>query len=711
MRRRTEGTPRYSRAVIVAGDPKRSRRSVPRRTWVAALLLLATAACTSPARAPARGAEPSRLDWWREARFGIFVHWGLYSILAGEWQGRTDYGEWIRDSARIPRAEYDRLLSRWDPRAFSADDLVRRCRDAGAGYVVLTTKHHDGFCLFDSAVEDFDVGSTAGGRDVVREFATACRRHGLRVGFYHSIMDWHADDYLPRRGWEVDRPTAGAVFDRYVGHLHAQVTELLSGYGPVDLMWFDGEWERGWTTERGRDLYALCRRLQPEILVNDRVARNRGGDRRGDDADGGGRDGAVGDYATPEQHVPEGDLVDRDWETCLTTSTHWGYNAHDRQWKTPRDLVRTLVDVVSRGGNLLLNVGPRADGSLPPEAESLLAAIGRWMQRHGASIRGGRRSPFGALPFGRCTWSPTPTGATLFLHVFELPAAGRLELNGLGNAIRAVRLLGGAALPWRFADDALQVELPRDGLDPICPVVAVDIAGEPLVLRAPEIVAASDTFVDRLEVECRAQAPLSVRLTLDGSEPAAGTPVQALPLVLTATTVVKARAFLRGRPIAATVERRFERVAPWPAIDAPAGGSEPGLVCERYDGDFDRLPAFDALSARDTQVLSVPGIADDPEREFTARRFRGRLRVATTGMHRFSLRADDGAALWIDGRLVVDHDGLHGPTALVGQAPLAAGLHDVEVRWFNKAGGATLALRWGSAGGPMRPVAPHDFCH
>jgi alpha-L-fucosidase len=239
-------------------------------------------------------------------------------------------------------------------------------KDAGMRYIVITSKHHDGFSLFDSAHTEYDMMSTPFQRDIMAELAEACRRHGLEICWYHSIMDWHHPDYLPRRGWD-DRPTDGADFERYVGHLRDQVTELLTNYGDIGVMWFDGQWEGTWTHEHGGPLYELCRDLQPDVIVNDRVDKGRRGH------SGIVAEGFAGDYGTPEQHIPATGLPGVDWETCMTMNRHWGFNAYDEQWKSSEDLIRKLVDIASKNGNFLLNVGPRADGTFPPEAVERLS--------------------------------------------------------------------------------------------------------------------------------------------------------------------------------------------------------------------------------------------------------------------------------------------------------------------------------------------------
>jgi alpha-L-fucosidase len=358
--------------------------------------------------APARGSTDSmqvaplgadKMQWWREARFGMFVHFGIYSTLAGEWNGRTDYGEWIRNNAKIPIEQYDTFLQRFNPVQFDADRLAALAAAAGMKYLVITTKHHDGFALWPSAHGNFNVSRTPYRRDIMRAVADACRRHKVVPCWYHSIMDWHHPDYLPRRDWEsTARPATGASYERFVAYLHAQVEELLTNYGDIGVMWFDGEWEGTWTRERGIELAAHCRKLQPNVLINSRVAPKAAGE---SELSG----GKVGDFGTPEQKVPDRGLAGVDWESCITMNENWGFNRADHNWKSLYTLVGMLVETASKGGNLLLNVGPQGDGSLPPESVVRLEDLARWMQVHGEAIHATQASPFNGLSF-RVTRAP-----------------------------------------------------------------------------------------------------------------------------------------------------------------------------------------------------------------------------------------------------------------------------------------------------------------
>jgi alpha-L-fucosidase len=680
-------------------------------------LLLALSVCgirhATPAQDPQPGpvgqaiTQDQRMAWWREARFGMFIHWGLYAIPAGEWNGKNGYGEWIRDSARIPVATYEQFRPQWNPVRFDAEAWAQMAADAGMKYLVITSKHHDGFCLFDSEQTDWDVMNTPFGRDILEELSAACARRGVRFCTYHSIMDWHHPDYLPRRGWEAEnRPADGADFARFERYLHAQVTEVIQKYAPA-VMWFDGEWESTWNHERGLRLFELCRRLAPAMLVNNRVDVHRGGM-------GGfsGSDEAVGDFATPEQEIPATGMPGVDWESCMTMNAHWGWNRADPNWKSATELLHNLIDIASKGGNYLLNVGPRADGSFPPQAVERLARIGAWMRTNGEAIHGTTASVFDALPFGRCTVRAEDGNSRLYLHVFDWPASGELVLPGLGNTVRRAFLLAapGTELSTRRDEGALRVRVPDSAADPIATVVVVELDGAPIVYRTPTITAESDVFVTGLDARIETTAPgLEVRFTLDGSAPTVDSPSADGPLRITGSCVVKARAFHRGRPVTEVAERRFDKVDPAPPVEAVA--HEPGLRVARSTVDWDRIPADrQALFADSLGVVSTVTAGDRPG-EHVALRFTGFLEVPKDELYRFALASDDGSRLWIDGQLVVDNDGLHGTVEKQGARALAAGLHPIEVVWFNKTGGAELRLRWALPGAKFEPIPEGALRH
>jgi len=440
-----------------------------RRTFLRRSAALAAAlALPAPSRLIARVAADDRMAWWREARFGMFIHWGLYSILAGEWGGRDDYAEWIRNNAHIPLDVYDGLVARFNPVRFDAAEWVGMAHAAGMKYVTITTKHHDGFCLFDSRHTSFCVRSTPFQRDIMREMAAAARARGIRQCWYHSIMDWHHPDYLPRRDWEAEtRPVAGAHYARYLDYLHAQVTELLTNYGDIGVMWFDGQWEGSWTHEMGRALYQRCRSLQPNVIVNNRV----GGWSATPIRD------PLGDFRTPEQEVPATGWPGVDWESCITMNRNWGYNAKDHDFKSAAQLIALLVETASKGGNLLLNVGPRADGTFPEESVARLQDIGAWMRVNGSAIYGSAASPFATAPFRATTQRNR-------LNLFVTEWRSELPLPGLRTPIARAYLLadsGRAPLSTRAVSNGWAVLLPSDPPDPHCSVVVVEFAQPPEV--------------------------------------------------------------------------------------------------------------------------------------------------------------------------------------------------------------------------------------
>jgi len=433
----------------------------------------ADATAAAPRETPAQ--RDARMAWWREARFGMFIHWGLYAIPAGEWRGKKapSLGEWIQTGAKIPVSEYEPLQKQFNPVKFDARRWAQIAKGAGMRYIVITSKHHDGFCLFDSKLTDWDVMGTPFRRDIMKELAEACRQEGLAICWYHSIMDWHHPDYLPRgpgspRPWDT-RPTQGANFPRFVEYLKGQVRELVTDYGQIGVLWFDGEWEDTWTHQHGLDLYNYVRSLDPKIIVNNRVDKGRQG-MAGHTAPG----GFAGDFGTPEQEIPATGLPGVDWETCMTMNDTWGFRKDDHNWKSTETLLRNLIDIASKGGNFLLNVGPTAEGLIPEPSVQRLEGIGKWMASNGESIWGTTASPFKKLPWGRATTKP----GRIYLHVFNWPK-DRLLVPGLENKVQKAYLLADvqrAPLPVVQAPEGLAIQLPPKAPDAIASVVVLEIA-------------------------------------------------------------------------------------------------------------------------------------------------------------------------------------------------------------------------------------------
>jgi alpha-L-fucosidase len=414
-----------------------------------------------------------RMEWFNEARFGMFIHWGLYSVPAGEWQGKPTpgTGEWIMERAQIPVSEYEKFAPQFNPVEFNAKEWVQMAKNAGMKYIVITTKHHDGFAMFRSDYSDWGIKSTPFQRDPLKELADECHKAGIKLCFYYSIMDWHSSDWPERRAWN-DVATGMPDMDRYVTYMKGQLKELLTRYGPIGILWFDGEWEKPWTEERGVDLYNFVRSLQPNIIVNNRVGTARAG------MSGMNKGEGVGDYGTPEQEIPaNGFGPGVYWESCMTMNDTWGYRNDDHNWKSAQTLVRNLIDCASKGGNFLLNVGPTSEGVFPDASIERLKEIGDWMKINSQAIYGTTASPFKQqLSWGRCTQK----NGILYLHVFDWPADGQLR----------VPLSNKKAKAWLMADprhklkcetdaDGLVIELPPTAPDKIASVVVLHLSSAP----------------------------------------------------------------------------------------------------------------------------------------------------------------------------------------------------------------------------------------
>ncbi len=361
-------------------------------------------------KAKKRMTYEQRMKWFHQARFGMFIHWGLYAI-----PGR---GEWVMHQEQIPADEYAKLAWEFNPGKFDADEWAALAKAAGMKYIVLTTRHHDGFCLFDSQASDFTSVKTAANRDFVAEYVEACRKAKLKIGFYYSLLDWRF------RGYHVGKDKDPKSVKAMVAQAHAQVRELLTNYGKIDIMWYDGAWVPGIAPEdipaywNSAKLNRMVRRLQPHIIINN-------------------RSGLPEDTDTPEQHV-SASAAGRGWESCMTIgdSCGWGYIRHNPNMKTVTQLIQHLVTAAAGEGNYLLNVGPKPDGTIQKEYVDRLLAIGKWMEVHGESIYGSQRCPFGGGMIGM--W--TAKGNNAYLHVLRWPGEEACVTN-VGNRVRSARVL------------------------------------------------------------------------------------------------------------------------------------------------------------------------------------------------------------------------------------------------------------------------------
>src|SRR6516165_1230566 len=382
-------------------------------------LMAAATAAASAVSTPAFAAGDAsdrerRMKWWHEARFGMFIHWGLYSVL-----GRH---EWVMENEAIPVAEYEQLAKRFKPKPNAARDWAKLAKQAGQKYMVMTTKHHEGFCHFDSKLTDYCAPKQGPGRDLVKEYVEAARAEGLRVGFYYSLMDWHHPD-------GARCATDEAARRRFVDYIHGQIHELLTSYGKIDILWYDVSWPldaKGWESDK---MNAMVFQLQPEIIVNN---RNK----------------LPGDFATPEQRI---EAAKNAWESCMTMNDSWGYHKNDDDWKSPKTIVRNLITCAHDTGNYLLNIGPRGDGSIPEESVRILTAVGKWMEKSGKSIYDTetcqpRRSNYASF---------TRKGNTLYMHV-HFWSGETVSLGGLMNKVQSAQLLA-SGKPVKFEQDRFRV--------------------------------------------------------------------------------------------------------------------------------------------------------------------------------------------------------------------------------------------------------------
>ena len=428
------------------------------------------------AQAAADREKQARLEWFREAKYGLFIHWGLYAIPAGEWKGQRvpGIGEWIMNRAKVPVKEYEQLAGQFNPVKFNADQWVQLAKDAGMKYIVITSKHHDGFALFDSKVSRYDVvDATPFRRNVLKELADACARQGMRLGFYYSqAQDWHEPNGAGNT-WDFG-PDEKKDFDQYLrDKAEPQVRELLTGYGPVALVWFDTP--RMMTGERSQRFVDIVRSLQPNTLID-------------------GRLGAAGDYVTTGDNVIPSEARREAWEVPATINHTWGYRKDDQDWKSPGTIIFKLVDIVSKGGNYLLNVGPMADGTIPQASQDSLRAVGRWLKLNGEAIYGAGATPFGdelgelsskgakdvrgnPLFLVNTEWRVTTKPGKLYFTFFSEPRAP-FPIPSMKNTVkRAYRLADGAPVEIRTEGGRTFLIIERPILDPTATVVVVEIDG------------------------------------------------------------------------------------------------------------------------------------------------------------------------------------------------------------------------------------------
>jgi alpha-L-fucosidase len=449
----------------------------------------------------------ARMAWWREAKFGMFIHWGVYAVPAGFDEDKPigGIGEWIMLNGKIPVARYRAFAQNFNPVKYDPAAWVALAKSAGMRYMVLTAKHHDGFALFPSAASQWNiVDATPWKKDLIAPLAEAARAQGMKFGLYYSqAQDWTNPggakaNFAEGQGW--DDAQKGS-FDSYIDTLAVpQVREILTRYQP-DVLWWDTPYAM--TPERAAKLAQLLS-LRPGIIHNNRLGA-----------------GYKGDTETPEQVIPATGFPGRDWETCMTLNDTWGFKRDDHQWKPTPALIRNLVDIVSKGGNYLLNIGPNAQGEIPPESVQRLQEVGAWMKVNGESIYGNQASPFKKLAWGRSTVKPAGPNTILYLHVLDWPADGKLVVPGLANPIQSAELLaGGAKLAVTPSDQGPVLTLPATAPDAACTTIKLVVTGPPDI-KALRIAADKDGVI-RLRAVDASMEGAEARLENEDSEPNIG---------------------------------------------------------------------------------------------------------------------------------------------------------------------------------------------
>ena len=408
----------------------------------------------------------ARMKWWREAKFGLFIHWGVYSVPAGKFGDNTNYGEWIMNSAKIPVPTYREFAAQFNPVKYDPQLWVKTAKDAGMKYIVITSKHHDGFTLYPSDASKWNIAdATPYKKDLLGPLVSAAKAEGLKIGFYYSqSQDWNnpggaKSGFKEGEGWDDAHK---GDYDAYLKNVAVpQTREILTRY-PIDILWWDTPMHM--TPQRAAPLAALTK-LRPGLIMNNRL----GG-------------GFKGNTATPEQFVPVTGYPG-DWETCMTLNGHWGYNAYDHNWKSSTELIQKLADICAKGGNFLLNVGPTSEGEFPPACVERLQEVGKWLRVNGDAIYGTSRSPFPYLAWGVATRK----GGTLYLHVFDWPKDGKLIVPLSNKAKSATLLASGEKLSVKNADGKLVIKVPATAPDAADSVIALEIKGEPVTSPLPTV--------------------------------------------------------------------------------------------------------------------------------------------------------------------------------------------------------------------------------
>ena len=645
----------------------------------------------SPAAAQKEDKEwNKRMAWWREARFGMFIHWGIYATPAGLWKGKDILGpgEWLMYHARIPVAEYEQLAPQFNPIKFDANEWVKIAKDAGMKYMVITAKHCDGFAMYHSKASRYNiVDATPFKRDPIRKLAQACQKEGVKLGFYYShCWDWHEPDALGLANtWDFPDRSKKDVLKYFREKSKPQVRELVQQYKP-SIMWFDVPADI--TKEQSQEFVDIIREKLPDCIINDRVGNG------------------LGDFVTPEQNIPADS--NKTFEVCMTINDTWGFKKNDHGWKSTEKLLHNLVDIASKGGNYLLNVGPTAEGLIPQASVERLAGMGKWLEVNGASIYSTTASRLPKLAWGRCTAKP----GKLFLHVFDWPQDGKLRVpNVVSDPKRAYLLVEPEkSLPTSRESSEVVVAVANQAPDPIDTVVVLDFEGRVEIAHEPVIQAETDIFCDSRKVTLSSgMKNIQIRYTLDGSEPSVGSLRYHRAIKLTKTTTVKCRVFRKRRALSRTTAATFRKVSPQPAVKDVE--LLVGLKYDYYEGSWKKLPVFDTLTPVVSGTVEHFDIGNCKRQDNFGVRFSGFITVLRDGVYQFHVTSDDGSRLFIGEQLVVDNDKLHSARSVAGRVVLEAGAHPIRVEYFQESGGAVLEVSYSGEGIDQQTIPASVLFH
>ncbi len=651
------------------------------------LVLVTVFSCTTPKKKDYLHESPEaynkRMKWWKDARFGMFIHWGIYSVPAGVYHGKVVPGaaEWIMYSAKIPVKEYETFAREFNPVKFNADEWVKIAKDAGMKYIVITAKHHDGFCMWHTKLTRYNVvDATPYKKDVLKELSEACKKEGMNLGFYYSIMDWH-------------NPLAhGDSFPRYRDeYMKPQLKELLTKYGDIKILWFDGEWINEWNEQEGEDLYNYVRSIKPDIIVNNRVGKGRMGMKGMNKGEG-----YVGDFGTPEQGILN-NKSDFSWETCMTMNNTWGYKKTDNHWKSSKLLIHNLIDIASKGGNYLLNVGPTSEGIIPGPSVTRLREMGNWLKINGEAI-------YGTKTFMHYKEGDniryTVSGDGIYIYAMSLDWPGSsLTLESVEPDNDAIIQMLGYVTPlkWRIdRNQDLQIRIPDKMTDENnrpgryawtfrIKGKAFPLADAPLIRTAGGLTGQTILYKDTVTVYISVNAPGSgIHYTTDGSFPVPSSPVFDKPFLLKKSAEIKAKAYKKGIKASFTSDVNFVNITQ---------DHIPAASFVYYEGVWKSLPDFSVL--RPVTKGYVRSISTDAVRHRDNGYgivYSGRLNIPEKGKYTFFLTSDDGSRLFLRNKLVIDNDGLHGFDTKDATVLLKKGKVPFRVEYFQATGGQGLRL-------------------